>query len=48
MICNDKISVRAKSEDKAISIAYELLKEEMAKLNKSIIQNTDKRKSKKK
>lgn len=28
MICNDKISVRAKSEDKAISIAYELLKEE--------------------
>ena len=28
MICNDKISVRAKSEDEAISIAYELLKKE--------------------
>ena len=28
MICNEKISVRAKSEDEAISIAHELLKKE--------------------
>lgn len=28
MICNDKISIRAKSEDEAIKIAYETLKEQ--------------------